>query len=210
MSRLTFAVIMVVTSTTASSSNDMTGQASIIDGDTLEIHGPAFGSGASMRPRAISFVEERIACNIVAGRRRRTSLTPSSPSARLAAPRTLDQYGGTVATRSIGGVDLGEWFVRNGLALDWPTYSRGNTTRSQRDAEHTGRGMWWAATLSHGCSACDQAGREAGRMFGRCERTPLRRDRRGDQWIIRDCALCSSFTASSPQPQDWFSPSRQA
>ena len=39
MSRLIFAVIILVTSTTVSLSDDMTGQASIIDGDTLEIHG---------------------------------------------------------------------------------------------------------------------------------------------------------------------------
>jgi endonuclease YncB( thermonuclease family) len=33
-------------------------------------------------------------------------------------PISLDQYGRTVATCSAGGADLGQWLVRNGLALD--------------------------------------------------------------------------------------------
>jgi hypothetical protein len=43
---------------------------------------------------------------------------------------------------SIAGVDLAEWLVRNGLALDWPTYSKGKYDRAQRDAERAGRGIW--------------------------------------------------------------------
>jgi putative SOS response-associated peptidase YedK len=29
-----------------------------------------------------------------------------------------------VATCSVAGADLGDWLVRNGLALDWPQYSK--------------------------------------------------------------------------------------
>jgi endonuclease YncB( thermonuclease family) len=57
-------------------------------------------------------------------------------------PITLDQYGRTVASCSVEGVDLGQWLVRNGLALDWPQYSKGKYDAAQRDAEHSGRGMW--------------------------------------------------------------------
>jgi endonuclease YncB( thermonuclease family) len=39
ISRLIFAAVMLLISTTIALSDDMTGQASIIDGDTLEIHG---------------------------------------------------------------------------------------------------------------------------------------------------------------------------
>jgi endonuclease YncB( thermonuclease family) len=55
---------------------------------------------------------------------------------------SLDQYRRTVAVCSIDGVDLAEWLVRNGLALDWPTYSKGKYDKAQRDADHAGRGMW--------------------------------------------------------------------
>src|ERR1700730_16199053 len=57
-------------------------------------------------------------------------------------PVNTDQYGRTVAICSIDDVDLAEWLVRNGLALDWPRYSKGKYDKAQRDAEHVGRGMW--------------------------------------------------------------------
>jgi nuclease-like protein len=55
---------------------------------------------------------------------------------------SLDQYRRTVAVCSIDGVDLAEWLVRNGLALDWPKYSKGKYDGAQRDAEHAGHGIW--------------------------------------------------------------------
>ena len=57
-------------------------------------------------------------------------------------PISLDQYQRTVATCSVGDVDLGEWLVRNGLAIDWPEYSKGKYDPIQREAEHAGRGIW--------------------------------------------------------------------
>jgi hypothetical protein len=47
-----------------------------------------------------------------------------------------------VATCSVDCADLGEWLVRNGLALDWPQYSKGRYDAAQQDAEHVGRGIW--------------------------------------------------------------------
>ncbi len=47
-----------------------------------------------------------------------------------------------MATCSVGSVDLGEWLVRRGLALDWPQYSKGKFDAIQREAEQAGRGMW--------------------------------------------------------------------
>src|SRR4029077_16706271 len=48
----------------------------------------------------------------------------------------------TLATCTVDGTDLGQWLVRNGLALDWPNYSHGMYDKIQREAEHAGRGMW--------------------------------------------------------------------
>jgi endonuclease YncB( thermonuclease family) len=57
-------------------------------------------------------------------------------------PVSLDQYGRTVATCSVNSVDLGDWLVSNGLALDWPRYSKGKYGKAQLDADHAARGMW--------------------------------------------------------------------
>jgi endonuclease YncB( thermonuclease family) len=81
-------------------------------------------------------------------------------------PVSLDQYRRTVAVCSIDGVDLAEWSVRNGLALDWPMYSKGKYGKAQRDAEHAGRGVWAGRAVV--VSRLHQAGWAAGRLFGRC------------------------------------------
>jgi endonuclease YncB( thermonuclease family) len=57
-------------------------------------------------------------------------------------PVSQDQYGRTVAKCFVGDVDLGEWLARNGLALDWPQYSKGHYDAAQRAADRDGRGIW--------------------------------------------------------------------
>lgn len=57
-------------------------------------------------------------------------------------PVSEDRYEWSVATCSVGGADLGEWLLQNGLALDSPQYSRGKYASAQRDANRSGRGMW--------------------------------------------------------------------
>jgi len=57
-------------------------------------------------------------------------------------PISLDRYGRTVATCSVDCTDLGEWLVKKGLALDWPSYSNGKYGLVQREAEQAGRGIW--------------------------------------------------------------------
>ncbi|WP_152535821.1 thermonuclease family protein [Bradyrhizobium sp. Ai1a-2] len=57
-------------------------------------------------------------------------------------PVSLDQYGRTAATCSVGGIDLADWLVRSGFVLDWPRYSNGKYASAQRDAERAGRGIW--------------------------------------------------------------------
>jgi endonuclease YncB( thermonuclease family) len=46
-------------------------------------------------------------------------------------PVSLDQYGRTVATCSGCGIDLAGSLVRNGLALDWPQFSKGSYAAAQ-------------------------------------------------------------------------------
>jgi len=48
----------------------------------------------------------------------------------------------TVATCSVDGADLAEWLVRNGLAPNWPQYSKGQVHATQQDAKRVGRGIW--------------------------------------------------------------------
>ncbi|SDS77237.1 thermonuclease family protein [Bradyrhizobium canariense] len=123
--------------------DDLTGQASIIDGDTLEIHGTRIRLWGVDAPESSQLCRgedsEQYRCGAQAANdldafiaRRPVSCLPIS----------LDRYGRTVATCSVGGADIGDWLVRNGLALDWPEYSKRKYEAAQHDAEEAGRGIW--------------------------------------------------------------------
>ncbi len=123
--------------------DDLSGQASIIDGDTLEIH------GTRIRLLGIDAPESSQLCRGDDGLQYRCGAKAANELDAFIArrpvdclPVSLDQYGRTVAVCSIGGVDLAGWLVRNGRALDWPQYSKGKYDKAQRDADHAGRGIW--------------------------------------------------------------------
>lgn len=43
---------------------------------------------------------------------------------------------------SVANMDIGEWLVRQGLAFDWPRYSRGKYAAAQHEAKQAERGIW--------------------------------------------------------------------
>ena len=106
--------------------DDFVGQASVVDGDTLEIH------GIRIRLWGIDAPESRQLCRGEDSLQYRCGAQAANDLDAFIArrpvncsPLSLDPYGRTVATCSVGGTDLGEWLVRKGLALDWPQYSKG-------------------------------------------------------------------------------------
>jgi endonuclease YncB( thermonuclease family) len=46
-----------------------------------------------------------------------------------------DQYKRSVAVCTVAGIDLAEWLVKNGLAVDWPQYSKGAYSVAQTGGE---------------------------------------------------------------------------
>ena len=126
-----------------SSADDLTGKASVVDGDTIEI------GGARIRLWGIDAPESNQICRTKNGIQypcgaKVTHELAAFISVRLVdcVPVSLDQYGQTFATCSDDGVDLGGWLVRNGFALDWPQYSKAKYDSAQREADHAGRGIW--------------------------------------------------------------------
>ncbi|MEH2535090.1 vacuolar-type H+-ATPase catalytic subunit A/Vma1 [Bradyrhizobium sp. AZCC 1588] len=79
-------VLMLLLLSGGARADDFAGQASVVDGDTLEIHG-AFGSGVSMRRRAASYAAASIVRNIVVAERQQPNLTHSLADVWLAARR---------------------------------------------------------------------------------------------------------------------------
>jgi endonuclease YncB( thermonuclease family) len=122
---------------------DFTGQASIIDGDTLEIHGTRIRLWGVDAPESSQLCRGEGSLQYRCGAKAANDLDAFIAKRPVSClPISLDRYGRTVATCSVGGTDLGDWLVSSGLALDWPQYSKGKYDAPQRHAEQAGRGMW--------------------------------------------------------------------
>jgi endonuclease YncB( thermonuclease family) len=134
---------LVLLSADTSAADDLTGQVSIVDGDTLEIHGTRIRLWGIDAPESSQLCRGEDSLQYRCGAKAANDLSAFIARRPISCiPISLDQYGRTVATCSVAGVDLGEWLVRSGLARDWPQYSKGKHDAIQREAEHAGRGIW--------------------------------------------------------------------
>jgi len=124
--------------------DNLTGQASIIDGDTLEIHGTRIRLWGIDAPESSQLCRGENTLRYQCGAKAASELDAFIARRPVdCSPESLDQYGRTVAVCSIDGVDVAEWLVRNGLALDWPMYSKGKYDSAQserRRRQHRRRG----------------------------------------------------------------------
>jgi endonuclease YncB( thermonuclease family) len=132
-------------STAAELARGLTGRASVIDGDTIEIR------GQRIRLHGIDAPEGRQTCEDRAGREYRCGqaaakaldewLAQSRPT--RCKERDVDRYKRVVAQcwRADGG-EVNAWLVRSGHALDWPRYSKGAYAAEQREAQAARAGVW--------------------------------------------------------------------
>src|SRR6267378_1673426 len=127
-------MLMILLLLSAASVNDLVGQPSVVDGDTLDIHGTRIRLWGVDAPES---------CQLCCGAKAANDLDSFIARRPVnCTPVAADQYGRTVATCSVAGADIGEWLVHNGLALDWPQYSKGKYGSAQREADRSGRGVW--------------------------------------------------------------------
>ncbi|RXG97360.1 thermonuclease family protein [Bradyrhizobium zhanjiangense] len=123
--------------------SDITGQATVIDGDTLEIHGTRIRLWGIDAPESSQLCRGDDSLLYRCGAKAANELDRFIAGRAVSCePVSTDRYGRTVAACSVSDVDLAEWLVRNGLAFDWPRYSKGKYDSAQREAERAGRGLW--------------------------------------------------------------------
>lgn len=120
----------------------VTGVASVIDGDTLEIH------GERIRLFGIDACESRQLCEDASGQPYRCGQQAALALAGRIGSRTVrcegktkDRYGRLVAICYLGSEDLDAWMVAQGLALAFRKYS--TLYVPQEDAARVAkRGLW--------------------------------------------------------------------
>ena len=141
--RRTAALLTVLALCSPASASDLIGQASVIDGDTLEIHGTRIRLWGIDAPESTQLCRGDDSLQYRCGAKAANDLDAFIARRPVSCtPVSLDQYGRTVATCSVDNSDLGEWLVDNGLALDWPRFSNRRYEAAQHNAERAGRGIW--------------------------------------------------------------------
>ena len=127
----------------AAVADELIGQASVIDGDTIEIH------GARVRIFGIDAPESDQLCHDARSYQYRCGQKASNALFDFVGRRLVecvevdrDRYKRAVSVCTVGGTDIADWLVRNGLALDWPQYSKGGYAAAQAEAKREQRGMW--------------------------------------------------------------------
>lgn len=120
----------------------LAGRASVIDGDTLDIH------GTRVRMFGIDAPESAQSCERADGTPYRCGKDAANAlDARIAdrpvrcEPRDTDRYGRTVAVCSVAGEDLNAWMVRSGLAVAYTRYGA-DYAGAEREARLARRGIW--------------------------------------------------------------------
>jgi endonuclease YncB( thermonuclease family) len=121
---------------------DLIGVASVIDADTIEIH------GQRIRLHGIDAPEGGQVCLDAAGQKWRCGQRAALALQDLIGRRTVacderdvDRYGRIVGRCLVDDLDINEWLVAQGLALAYRRYS-GDYVAAEDEARAAGRGMW--------------------------------------------------------------------
>jgi endonuclease YncB( thermonuclease family) len=71
-----------------------------------------------------------------------------------------------VSVCTVGGTDIADWLVRNGLALDWPQYSKGGYAAAQAEAKRSNGAYGRVVSRSRGPIALANGQAEGRKAFG--------------------------------------------
>lgn len=136
------ALSILIAASPATAQNIIMGQATVIDGDTIEIH------GQRIRLDGIDAPESNQRCYID-GKPYRCGQEAAFALADFIGRRTVkceetsrDRYRRIVARCTVDGTSLASWMVMGGHALDWPRYSKGAFAKAQEAAKRDRAGIW--------------------------------------------------------------------
>lgn len=122
----------------------ISGVASVIDGDTIEIHGQRIRLNGIDAPESRQMCEDgaskQYRCGQIAAFALDDFLAKRRPVSCIEVDR--DRYGRSVAVCTAGGVDIAEWLVKQGHAIDYTRYSGGDYAAAEAEARAAKRGVW--------------------------------------------------------------------
>ena len=129
----------------------ITGQASIIDGDMLEIHGQRIRLSGIDAPESDQLCRGDDSMQYRCGAKSANELDDHIAGRPVSCEGVgRDQYGRVVAVCTIGGEDVAMWLVRNGFAFDWPRYSKAGIRQLRKKQSGQGAGYGPVVSLCPG------------------------------------------------------------
>ena len=129
--------------TTTSFAADLTGRASVIDGDTIEIHGQRIRLFGIDAPEGGQLCDDAQGKAYRCGQAAALALADKIGSATVQCePRDTDRYKRAVAICRAGELELNRWLVSEGLAIEYQKYSGGRYRDAEDDAKAAKRGLW--------------------------------------------------------------------
>jgi endonuclease YncB( thermonuclease family) len=121
----------------------ISGRASVISGDTIEVHGERIRLFGIEAPDSDLVCERTDDHRWRCGHRAANALEQFLEESIVACiARERETTGRVVALCSANGVDLGLWLVRNGFARDAPDISGGRYRQAQEQAKALQKGIW--------------------------------------------------------------------
>ena len=119
----------------------LSGRASVIDGDTIEIHGTRirlFGIDAPESSQSCTARGKAYRCGQQAAFALSSKIGTQAVECQ---PKDQDRYGSIVAVCRVGGEDINAWMVAQGWALAYRYYSSDYVSQEQ-DASRSKIGVW--------------------------------------------------------------------
>lgn len=123
----------------------ITGVASVIDGDTIEVHGQRIRFNGIDAPESRQYCDDAKGFEYPCGRRSAEALDKFLAASRPVQCTfvTWDRYHRFVGDcRRADGTSVAAWMVEHGQALDWPRYSNGAYAAQQAKAKAAKVGLW--------------------------------------------------------------------
>jgi endonuclease YncB( thermonuclease family) len=125
----------------------ITGRASVIDGDTIEIHGTRirlFGIDAPESDQLCTILGKPFRCGQQAAFALADEIGNKVVNCR---PKDRDRYGRVVAVCLVGGEDINAWMVAKGWAIAYRHYSN-DYVRQEEQASKSKIGIWQGEFVS--------------------------------------------------------------
>lgn len=137
-----FILIFAALSSSVVSAQDLVGIASIIDGDTIEIHGIHIRMLGIDAPESHQLCQNTDGTKWLCGQKSAHALSDKIAQGTVdCSAGKKDLYQRTVAQCSLGDVDLNQWMVANGWALAYRQYSK-KYVGDEAAAQKAKLGIW--------------------------------------------------------------------